>query len=225
MAIVCFKHNFIFIKTAKTAGTSIEIDLSSVVGANAIVTPIFPIEGTHHPRNYQATDSQDPFFNHMPASLIRKQIGRARYERMMSFCVEREPVEKCISHFHMRRNSPQHNSNRRYPLNWDEYCEAGKFPVDHSKYAEQRDGAWHKIVSHILRYDRLEHDLQTILSQCGCPHFRLKSRAKSGYSKKRAITRQEVTLPQRARIYEAFHTSLELTRIDWSTPKMRDISP
>ena len=38
--ILSHKHQFIFIKTNKTAGTSIEIALSSICGEDDIITPI-----------------------------------------------------------------------------------------------------------------------------------------------------------------------------------------
>lgn len=42
--IVSHKHKFIFIKTAKSAGTSIEIALSKFCGSEDIITPILPAE-------------------------------------------------------------------------------------------------------------------------------------------------------------------------------------
>jgi hypothetical protein len=40
--LASFEHNFLFIKTRKTAGTSLEIELSRHCGAADIVTPISP---------------------------------------------------------------------------------------------------------------------------------------------------------------------------------------
>lgn len=42
--IVSYKHNYIFIKTNKTAGTSMEIALSPYTGEEDIITPIEPID-------------------------------------------------------------------------------------------------------------------------------------------------------------------------------------
>ncbi|MEJ5255883.1 MAG: hypothetical protein WHS89_11075 [Acidimicrobiales bacterium] len=52
--IVSHQHRFIFMKTRKTAGTSVEVFLSSIAGDDAIVTPFGVAEGIDHaPRNWQ----------------------------------------------------------------------------------------------------------------------------------------------------------------------------
>jgi hypothetical protein len=38
--IVDHEHKFIFVKTRKTAGTSVEVFLAPLLGADAIVTPV-----------------------------------------------------------------------------------------------------------------------------------------------------------------------------------------
>ena len=55
--IISHKYKFIFIKTLKTAGTSLEVYLSSICGEKDIFTPIFPKIKEHQSRNFR------PFFN------------------------------------------------------------------------------------------------------------------------------------------------------------------
>ena len=50
--IVSHEHRFVFVKTRKTAGTSIEVFLSKLAGEDAIVSPIRPAIEGHRPRNY-----------------------------------------------------------------------------------------------------------------------------------------------------------------------------
>ena len=50
--IISHKFKFIFIKTLKTAGTSIEISLSKYCSEYDILTPIFSKDIKHKPKNF-----------------------------------------------------------------------------------------------------------------------------------------------------------------------------
>lgn len=215
MALISFKYRFIFVKTTKTAGTSIETDLSQRLEDEAIVTPIIPAEDGHVARNYLDEAGEPLFFNHMPASLIRDRLGEQTFGQMTRICVEREPVEKCISHFHMLRNSAIHNPDGAYQHSWADYVAEKKFPNDVFRYSENRDGQRVSMMTHILRYDRLSQDLPALLADLGIPDFHLTTRAKSEYSRNRLISPEQVTPEQRATIYEAFAPSLRVSGIDW----------
>lgn len=51
--IISHRYRFIFIKTMKTAGTSVEIFLSQRCAAEDVVTPIHPEVHPHQPRNHR----------------------------------------------------------------------------------------------------------------------------------------------------------------------------
>jgi hypothetical protein len=51
--IISYKYRFIFIKTAKTAGTSIEVFLSPLCGEQDVFTPFSEPEDGHTPRNFK----------------------------------------------------------------------------------------------------------------------------------------------------------------------------
>jgi hypothetical protein len=214
MAVISFQHNFIFIKTTKTAGTSVEVELSRRIEPEAIVTPVIPEVEGHEPRNYRRGVLRKPYFNHMPATLIRKFIGRGRFETMYRFCVEREPVAKCISHFHMLMNSPDHRGPDDKSLTWDAYCERGEFPIDLVKYAEWTDGCWKALVHDVLPYETIGDALRTVLARNGMMPFDLEARAKAEYSARRFITKDEVTPAQRALIYAAFADSIRVAGLE-----------
>lgn len=200
--ILSERYGFVFIKTQKTAGTSIEVDLGRRVEAEAIVTPVEPAIAGHEPRNFNHATGAT-FYNHMPAAVIRSLIGAERYSRLFSFCVEREPVAKCISHFHMWHGLGQATT-------WDAYVEKGQFPNDLAKYTEPTPHGPRIIVRRILRYETLDQELPALLDTLGLPAFELSSRAKSEFSKNRLVNAADVKDEQRRVILAAFQPALRL---------------
>lgn len=128
--IASFEHGFIFIKTRKTAGTAIELVLSSLCGEADIITPIHPDDekirqarGWRGPQNFRVgpgptsahegildrgdeADYQEmmkgnhagnEYYNHMPASLARRMLGEAFWQKAHKWTIERHPYEKAVS--------------------------------------------------------------------------------------------------------------------------------
>src|SRR5690554_1428450 len=120
--IVCHKYKFIFIKTQKTASTSLEIALSGLCSSSDIVTPISVNDevyrkslGFQTPANYivpfKRYSKQDlaeffisrrrkELYNHMSCLEIKKYVGSEIYNSYYKFCFERNPYDKLISLFY-----------------------------------------------------------------------------------------------------------------------------
>jgi hypothetical protein len=207
MAIISHKYRFIFIKTAKTAGTSIEVSLSKLCGPDDIVTPILPPEPGHEPRNFIAPDGTE-YYNHMTASKIRAMLGDDRFYGYFKFCVERHPVDKCLSHFAMKKYSEYHRTWRSYFLTWNRYVNEGKFPIDYGNYTDKDSTL---LVDRIIKYEDLDHELSSVLQGLGVPWAGLTSRAKGGYRRARMLSADEVKPHHRASIMAAFAASNRLT--------------
>jgi len=101
--LISHPHRFVFIKTVKTAGTSVEAFLEPYCCPPGHVvqhwTPTllsdYGVVGRRWPQN----DREDHgFYNHMPAAEIRSRLPAfADYTRIT--CV-RDPYDRAISHFH-----------------------------------------------------------------------------------------------------------------------------
>jgi hypothetical protein len=205
MAIISFRHRFIFIKTRKTAGTSLEVHLGRHCGAEDIVTPVYPENEGHTPRNYQL-DGKVAYYNHMPATHIR-QLQPLVFSTFFKFCFERHPVDKCLSDFAMLINSEYHKDPSK-PRTWEEYVERGDFPVDANKYCYE-DGR--PIVDGIYKYEELETALADVGSRLGLRLGPLIEREKAGF-RHGVPTVQEVMdrASQRDHIFAAFEASLKI---------------
>ena len=76
--IASHQHRFIFLKTRKTAGTSVEIALSKVCGPDDIITEISPEDeklrqaaGGRPPQNFESPPLERKAYNHMGAKAVR----------------------------------------------------------------------------------------------------------------------------------------------------------
>ncbi len=223
--ILSHKHKFIFIKTAKTAGTSIEVFLSNHCGATDIVTPIEPpIEG-HRPRNYEgfinpipeiaerpgkflsalqhSIVSREKFYRHMPAFEVRHRVPRDIWNSYFKFCVERNPWDKVLSHYHM------HAARESGSLSLDEYLARGRFPINYFRYTD-RSGK-KIIVNRILRYENLTAELSEVFAQLNIPFDgTLGVAAKSEYRIDRRPYQQVFNEEQRRVVEKAFAKEIEL---------------
>ncbi len=126
--IISHKHKFIFLKTNKTAGTSIEIALSKFCGPDDIITPLAEVDeeirsqlGYPGPQNhlfpiwsYSIRDhvnhflrgkKKKKFFNHMPARQVKPLIGDQVWDSYYKFCIERNTWDRVISHYYWRCKS------------------------------------------------------------------------------------------------------------------------
>ena len=156
--IISHKYKFIFIKTTKTAGTSLEVALSKYCGEGDIITAISPPVETHKPKNNQG------FYNHMSINEIKIKIKPHTYKNYFKFTFERNPYDKMVSWYWWIKQ--QHNINE----NFKEFClkcDDGTYglPLDFEKYS--MDG---KIaVDYVGKYESLELDFQKICKNLGIP--------------------------------------------------------
>jgi hypothetical protein len=108
--IASHAHRFVFIKTRKTAGTSLEIALSRHCGPDDIVTKISPEDeqlraaaGGVGPQN----DDTDPSsYAHMGARRVIQVIGRETWDAYFTFAVERNPFDVVASSYRYSARKP-----------------------------------------------------------------------------------------------------------------------
>ncbi len=225
--IISHEHRFIFVKTRKTAGTSIEVLLSSLIEPDAIVTPIEPPVEGHHPRNFERPDSlvatvrnrrnvharndlaRDRWFhNHIPARMIRERLGKRRFESYYKFAFERDPWDKVVSWFYFRTR------NGDTDLGFEEWIQREHLPRDWGKYTIDDEIA----VDFVGRFEHLASDLATALAAVGLDASGSLTREKGNLRPVAAATPVTHTEATIARIAEVFHR--EIAQFGYVAPSL-----
>jgi hypothetical protein len=219
--IVSHEHRFIFIKTMKTAGTSIEIALSKFCGPHDIITPIEPEDeairralGYRGPQNCFVPFTQySPrqwgrfvlsggrrrrFFNHMAARQIRRSLPSAVWRSYFKFCVDRNPWDKVVSLYFW-----QHRTEPRPSLS--DYIASGDIEI-----AVRRGGFdlyaidGEIVVDRVCRYEQLERELAIVAERLRLPEIPRLPRAKANTRTDRRPYRELLTASDRAAIARVF---------------------
>ncbi len=126
--IVSHRHRFIFVRTRKTAGTSVEIGLSKFCGPDDIITrdtddALRRELGYPGPQNdggiprsaytfsewrrFLTRGERARFKNHTPAARIRALVGEEIWCSYYKFAIERDPWDKAISLYYWRTRDQQ----------------------------------------------------------------------------------------------------------------------
>lgn len=219
--IISHEYNFIFIKTSKTAGTSVEIALSKFCGAGDIITPISPADeklrrklGYRGPQNYifSAPEDLDPlppagrpcpgFRNHDPARKIRRCIGDIVWNSYYKFAFERNPWDRFLSFYYYRcRKQPSttiaefltpQNLKRLKGFGSKLYTINGKIAVDR-----------------LCRYENLEEELEAVRQRLGIPEALELPQAKSTYRPDQSARRRMLTEEQVRQIGDYFQEEID----------------
>jgi hypothetical protein len=213
--IISHKHKFIFIKTKKTAGTSIEISLSRFCSNEDIITPVYPKEDEDiraklgkFPQNYVIEVHEDnqiekkEFYNHIPAAKIKELIGENIWSSYYKFCFERNPWDKVISAYYF---IAAQSSNKKITFQQflDSYLEV---PYNYPLYTIDDN----VVVDFIGKYESLEEDMLKIYKEIGLPYDGWLPIAKGNYRKNREHYSQFYTLAQKQIVEKYFEKEIEL---------------
>lgn len=223
--IISHKYKFIFIKTMKTAGTSIEVFLSRHCGDDDIFTPIWPHLEPHCARNHQglwnplrellgAKDiyrcaelfkdlrTKRKYYNHIPAAIVEKRTTRNIWDNYFKFCVERNPWDKTLSHYYMMSKRTEGG------MSFDDYLSRGQFCLNYPRYTDENGVL---LVDKVIKYESLVDELAALFGMLNIPfNGTLGVRAKSDYRKDRRPYTEIYSSKQRQTVERAFAKEIEM---------------
>lgn len=223
--IVSHKYRFIFLKTSKTAGTSVEIALSKICGPRDIITQLpkrdraireslgYPGAQNHHAplSEYGLKDYKrllygklkPRFTSHSTAAEAKQYLPADIWNNYYKFSIERNPWDRTMSSFFWdSKNNPD--------MTLDDYLAS-----DGPKRLKERGLGLYSvngkvIADFICRFENLEDDLNRIRKHLGIPEPLTLPRTKAQTRKDRRHYRDILNESQKNFIAEFFAEEIKL---------------
>ena len=203
--IVSHEHGFVFMKTRKTAGTSVEIALSRVCGDDDVITPVTDDDevlrrahGGRGPQHFEAPPNLErKAFNHMPVSMVRKMLGRKKFESYFSFAIERNPWDAVVSLYHWRFRDSE-------PGSFPDYVASEAITSFATKNERIYRIKGEVAVDRVLRYESLDSELAEVWTELGLPGTPDLPHAKAGTRPRAPSYRSYYDDATRQRVAELF---------------------
>lgn len=235
--IISHKYKYIFIRTNKTAGSSIEIALSRFCGAEDITTRDLPEEealkkkqGVRTGRNYKIPfhryswhDWKETigktlrgekrktrrYYNHSSAAEIRRLAGETVWNNYYKFCFERNPWDRAISYYYFILEQRRIRGKETPSLS-EFIAGRGLDPLKkHGINNYMLDGKI--VVDRVCLYENLEAELEYVCNyKIGLPEIPPLSRAKGSFRKDRRHYRDILHKNDRDIIARMFSKEIEL---------------
>ncbi|HET6939494.1 MAG TPA: sulfotransferase family 2 domain-containing protein [Nocardioides sp.] len=208
--IVSHEHGFVFMKTRKTAGTSVEIALSRVCGDDDVITPVTADDEVlrrardgRGPQNFETPPNLDrKAFNHMPVSMVRTMLGRKRFESYFSFAIDRNPWDAVVSLYHWRFRDTE-------PGDFGEYVASEAVETFATKNQRIYRIKGEVAIDRVLRYESLADELAAVWKELDLPGSPDLPHAKSGSRPRGPSYRSYYDDGSRRRVAELFAPSIE----------------
>jgi len=230
--IISHKYKYIFIRTKKTAGTSLEIALSKYCGPKDVITTIHPADeekrqklGYPGPQNYKAnrsfvckilerlklyrrTQVRD-FKEHRTAEQIRANVSPEVWNSYFKFCIERNPYDKAISRYYWKTKK----DDPRPPISQFLADSEPEALSNWQIYAIDNEIA----VDFVIRYETLNDDLALLVGKLKLPGELQLPKAKVDTRKDRRHYSQVLSEADRARIEEVCANEISKLVYGWQS--------
>ena len=174
--ILSHKYKYIFIKSFKTASTSLEIALSKYCGKEDVITPIInedekirKINGFNGPQNFGDTNI---FHEHMSALEIKSNVSKEIWDNYFKFVVVRNPFDQIMSAFHWHNKSKKKKKKliffKKRKKKFDDFFKIKAhhiFEDEYNRYTENDN----MLVDQFIKYENLKKDLVQLSQKLNLP--------------------------------------------------------
>lgn len=179
--IVSHSHQFIFVKTRKTAGTSLQGALATICDDGDIVTRTGIANDAYSPRCYRGPVNPFPYWFAKPrihrlSRILRRMVeGERFFDHMFlrelyalkeayswrdyfKFCIERNPWDKVVSRYFWKYR------DRKDRPDFEAFVATDRLVSDFDMYSINGEVA----VDYVGRYETLTESIEEIGRQLGC---------------------------------------------------------
>ena len=227
--IISHKYKFIFIKTSKTAGSSIEAALSNYCGKHDIITPLSISEerkktnlGIRPAQNYMIplhkykvadwqklikTKKRKKFGGHMSAHIIKKLCQQycpeGTWKNYFKFAFERHPLERVVSQYYFQNPKENRPSISGY-LTGKRYHNLHKLGYNLYTINDQI------VIDRICFYENLESEMAFLADRLGLPEVPVLPKFKTSSRSDRRPYKKLLTPTEIAMLENFFARELKL---------------
>ncbi len=229
--IISHKHKFIFIRTNKTAGTSIEIVLSKLCGEKDIITKVSPPEDEEFrkqfcdrgPQNYFIPFScytlrdwsryirkgkRKTYSGHASAKDIKRVVDKKIWNEYFKFCFERNPWDRVISLYYF--SLPRWQRNGKPELSISEFINSREIRSLKKWGFNNYTIRGNIVVDKVCLYEKLDEELKMVCERLGIQEKLELPRAKGNYRADRRHYREILSDEDREAVARMFVDEIAL---------------
>lgn len=223
--IVSHKYKFIFIKTHKTAGSSMEMALGPLCGADDVIPSMETNLDSGVPRNYheptwigrtyassrlfrKLIHRHSPllgnwYYEHMAATRVRELIGEDVWNSYYKFCFERNPWAKVVSYYNWKTIG----QGRKLPP-FDEWVlqKSHRLPRDADLYFDGQTC----LMDDVFDFDNFRGTFQSICDRLGIPFNGEMPREKTNITKEKPRYQDFYSDETREKVASLYQREIEL---------------
>lgn len=223
--IISHRYRFIFIKTHKTAGSSMEMALGPLCAPDDTITPMESNADSDIPRHYhdgtwlstayarsrwlrKCIDRHSPllgkwYYEHMPATRVRELVGEEIWNSYHKFCFERNPWQKVVSYYNWKK----FGQGRRMPSFRDYVLhKTHRLPLDGRLYF---DGE-RNLMDEVLDFSDFKTSFADLCTRLDIPYDGNMPLEKTNITSEKVDYRSYYDDETRARVAEAYRREIAL---------------